>query len=604
MRYFFQLFMVLFLSINCISQNKKELRVMSLSGTDSVVEGRTTINTVKVFGKAKNKEDFSPPIMQGWPKTIGVNYYFAPSRGLLFVDLDGDARMEIIRPSTNGMVYIWRYNGTNFPGWPKRIGNYCQYAAAAADLDGDGYKEVLIPVRGITSGGGIYVYRYNGTAFPGWPKKYYVANSPCAADLDGDGRLEVIVLERKWPYGYVHVYRYNGTAFPGRWPYKLDHVPTGTPAVGDVDGDGIPEIVCMSYNSLYVFKPNGTLLSGFPYNVSQKHKANFSYQSPALADLDGDGKLEIAVCCHKTGSGCYVFKYNGKLLSGWPKLFGGTWSYSPPTIADINNDGKFEILAGRAGGGYTRPVLYAWDSSGKLISGFPVSRVGGAEGPIAVCDFDCDGMFEIFFDSNVMDSTTGKGWLSCVDAKGKIKPGFPIRVPGFTYMNGATVGDVDGDGKLELGVVSSTRSQGYVTLFKLPSTSSIPGKRLWKTYHEGNARRGLALESDRFLITGYAKTGSKINLEIYGNKGNLGIVLLGLGTGIYKTPYGIFRLSINRPVFVMHSTIFGSSGLSYVQYPIPASPVFKGIKLPMQGIEANITNYYIKLLQMQLIVIF
>ncbi len=542
-----------------------------------------------------------PVLMKGWPKTIQAASYFAPQRGLLFADLDQDGRMEVIRSSTNGMVYVWRSDGSAFPGWPKATIGSGQIVPTAADLDGDGTLEILVPTRGLTKGGMLYVFRANGSNFPGWPKSLSgnnVSGGVVAADLDGDGKLEVIAQERAWPVGYVHVFRYDGSRFPGSWPFKLDHVPTGTPAVGDVDGDGKPEIVCLSYNSLFVLDASGKVKPGFPYNLSKKNNARFSYQSPALGDLTGDGKLEIAVCAHWTGSGCYVFRWNGTLLPGWPNTFGGKWSYCPPTLADIDGDGRLDVLAGRRIDGATGYVLYAWKAAGGLLPGFPTVNRGSAESPITVADIDGDGVMEIFHGSNLMDSATGKGWLHCVDAKGKVEPGFPLRVPGFTYMNGATLGDVDGDGVLEMGVVSYNKSNVTVALYKLPGPR-IPGRILWKTYHEGNARRGRQGESDRFSLVGKAAPGGTLRMEFHGKPADRVFALLGLGVGV--TPLGslgVLRLDPKRPVFLFKNFLVGSSGRVYSTFSIPNNPALSGGFLAFQGLDVRPATGGARLLQM------
>ncbi len=543
-----------------------------------------------------------PVLMKGWPKTVGGTRGFAPQRGLVFADLDQDGRMEVIRSSTNGMVYVWRYDGSSFPGWPRSVTGMGQIVPTVADLDGDGRKEILVPTRGWTRGGRIYVFRSDGSNFPGWPKSLSgnnVSGGITAADLDGDGKLEVIAQERAWPAGYVHVFRWNGTKFPGAWPFKLDHVPTGTPAVGDVDGDGRPEIVCLSYNSLFVLDSSGKVKPGFPYDVSKKHNANFSYQSPALGDLTGDGKLEIALCCHKAGSGCYVFRWNGKLLPGWPNTFGGKWSYCPPTLADLDGDGKLEVIAGRRIDFATGALLYAWKGGGGLLPGFPTTNKGSAESPLTVADLDGDGVMEILHGSNLVDSTTGKGWLHCVDAKGKVEPGFPLRVPGFTYMNGATLGDVDGDGILEMGVVSYDRnSRVTISLYKFPGPK-VPGRILWKTYHEGNARRGRQGESDRFSLLGKASPGGTLRMEFHSARSHRVFALLGLDVGL--TPLGkigVLRLSTNRPIFLFRSFLVGAGGRVYSTFQVPANPALSGSFLAFQGLDLDPASGSARLLQM------
>ena len=95
---------------------------------------------------------------------------------------------------------------------------------------------------------------------------------------------------------------------------------------------------------------------------------------------------------------------------------------------------------------------------------------------------------EVFADHNIMVGE--QGYLFGVDASGNDLPGFPLRPTGFTYMNGATIGDVDGDGDYELGVLSNGDYTTDVNLYDLPDTyAATTGD--WKVYHGRNSRGGL-----------------------------------------------------------------------------------------------------------------
>jgi len=113
---------------------------------------------------------------------------------------------------------------------------------------------------------------------------------------------------------------------------------------------------------------------------------------------------------------------------------------------------------------------------------------GGSEGPLTVADIDGDGVNEIFADHNIAEG--GLGYLLGVDANGQDLPGFPLRPTGFTYMNGATIGDVDGDGDYELGVLSYEDYVVHVNLYDLPGHYRA-SSRDWKVYHARNHRGGL-----------------------------------------------------------------------------------------------------------------
>lgn len=164
------------------------------------------------------------------------------------------------------------------------------------------------------------IVRYNHDSVCGFPLELgSSATSPALVDIDGDGFLEVIVATFD---GEVHVIGYdeesNCWALRDGFPVELPYV-NGMPqsiyssaAVGDLDGDGYPEIVCSTMaGRIYVVRGDGNLhtdedgdpapfFDGFPVSADPRPAddiwlGNGFQGSPVLADLDADGALEIIV---------------------------------------------------------------------------------------------------------------------------------------------------------------------------------------------------------------------------------------------------------------------------------------------------------------------
>jgi len=465
---------------------------VNLTGPADSIPGATYWETVPVSFIPAPTDELHP--LPGWPKKVTFNPSFAPARGITLADLDNDHRLEVIMPSTAGQLHVWRYDGSYYPNWPKSFSYMGQYAAAAADIDLNGQIEIVICTRGMTTGGSVYVFDRNGNVKPGWPFTGLVngnfADSPTLADIDGDDTLEIIVGERDWPIGHLHVLRHNGIEQPGAWPCSLDHVPALGAAVGDINRDGEPEIVYASYNSLYVFQHDGTILPGWP--VTGLNGAKFSYQSPALADIDGDDTLEIIVAMHQGTQGVYVFRYDGTIMNGWPYPF-PRWSYCPPTVADLYLNHDLKVLCGLSGvmsGGAA--VLYGFDDDGSVLNGFPVYQPNGdaAEGNITVADIDGDNDMEIIFTSNLMTSDT-LGFLYAVHHDGTPVPGWPLRPRGWTYLNGATVADVDGDDTMDIIAVTYDNGNTMSVYIWETNVQFSRERWQWQTYQFDMARTGL-----------------------------------------------------------------------------------------------------------------
>ncbi|MCD4730365.1 MAG: hypothetical protein K8R74_07185, partial [Bacteroidales bacterium] len=90
--------------------------------------------------------DVIPEQMPGWPQSMVVPSYYAPS-GVSLADVDEDGFLEIISACTDGSVHVWDYQGNELPGWPKTGLNVIQSKAAVGDIDPD-YPGLEILVAG------------------------------------------------------------------------------------------------------------------------------------------------------------------------------------------------------------------------------------------------------------------------------------------------------------------------------------------------------------------------------------------------------------------------------------------------------------------------
>src|SRR5262249_27684803 len=134
-------------------------------------------------------------------------------------------------------------------------------------------------------------------------------SSPAIGNIDGDPDLEIVMTDVA---GNLYAWKPDGTNVPG-FPKNYGIAFYNSPVLGDVDGDGAVDIVAIHQsgsNNLHVLRGDGTELPGFPVNVTLKSPSGLS-PSPALADLDGDGKLEIVIGSNEydpTQSKLYVYR--------------------------------------------------------------------------------------------------------------------------------------------------------------------------------------------------------------------------------------------------------------------------------------------------------
>ena len=183
----------------------------------------------------------------GWPLESGIGG-FEPD--FLWLHLGGAgaaAAPEGCDPGTPQLVArngarLWAFcaSGAALPGWGRDFGAPLTAALGAGDPDGDGYPEVLTQSEASWVG---FVNR-TGDFSPGWPVRGtdepFATGSPAlAADVDGDGVGELVAMNAS---GIVQALRRDGKKPPG-WPLASGAGAKGAPAAGDLDRDGLLEVV-------------------------------------------------------------------------------------------------------------------------------------------------------------------------------------------------------------------------------------------------------------------------------------------------------------------------------------------------------------------------
>lgn len=231
-------------------------------------------------------------------------------------DLDGDGYKEIICGSSDGHVYVWQHDGKPYLRSPffSRPGQMLNCSPTICDLDGDGEKEILVTTRN-TNLSYIYAIRQDGSCVGNFDSNAstpacipYVSNCiehPLSVgDVNGDGRLEVVALG----YDCVRIWSDAGELLINRsLPGLLteSYINLTCPLLADVDGDDAIDIVFHQDNLIYALHNDGTDITGFPLSTADKMD-----NGVCVSDVDGDGKNEI-IAADKSGN-IYAWKTNGK----------------------------------------------------------------------------------------------------------------------------------------------------------------------------------------------------------------------------------------------------------------------------------------------------
>jgi GH25 family lysozyme M1 (1,4-beta-N-acetylmuramidase) len=261
-------------------------------------------------------------------------------------DVNGDGRPDLIARNPDGTLVVYPHNATTTIGtgsWAlsTTVGTGWQEMTAllAADVDGDGRPDLIAR----TPAGNLVVYPHNATdtigtgmwhapattVGTGWASK----TALLVGDVNGDGRPDLIARN---PDGTLVVYPHNATSTigTGTWAGAVS-VGTGWQGkeallLGDVDGDGRPEIVARDADgTLVVYPHNATTAIGTGTWHAPATSVGTGWQGKdalLLGDVDGDGTLDIIA--RNAGTGVLVvYPHNPTTAIGT-----GTWHAPATTV--------------------------------------------------------------------------------------------------------------------------------------------------------------------------------------------------------------------------------------------------------------------------------
>lgn len=435
-----------------------------------------------------NRDALTP--MPGFPLSFSSNTTYKPMRGLALADLNNDGADEIILCHNEEINVI---DGQGNVLWTHPlVGGMAQYPAAVGDINKDGILEIVSLTAYGNARGGINVFDASGNVLMATvTNNNPLICAPVLADLNNDGELEIIFCGRGKASASIsagiHAWNLQGEEMEG-FPFELPSTPAFTPTLADIDGDGFLEMFVSTISALYCVSHTGEEM----YRVDSEEAYKYSYQSPLVVDFEGDGNWSLVGACHGDNPNHYVRDARtGEYRSGWPKPV-SYWTYSAPTV--VKNADKHAIFMGVSGEG---EVFYQYDIEGNVAPGFPLNLTSGVEGFISAADIDDDGENEIITDFNLMDGDIG--YIRAWEMDGtEVTDGFPIRPQGLSYMNGANFGDIDGDGMLEIVTLTYVQNFSpddpvYVTAYALnqPIENLVYG-----TYKGSNDRMGWIREEE------------------------------------------------------------------------------------------------------------
>lgn len=240
-------------------------------------------------------------------------------------DLNGDGKLEIAVAYANGTVSVFNNQGYFLPGWPQNTGDDV-WALAADDLDGDGRQEIIAGL-GVTHSVSLYVYGCDGNLKPGWPQAS------------------------------------QGGALPASY---MDGIYTNGIATGDLDSDGLPEIIMPTDNYfINAFNGDGTpVMVGSSFQSSPQDRFSFGGRIPwGAVGLYEDYSRELK---RDNGGWGLGVDYESLAQKGRAGTYGPSMTASMARYVDVDGDGRSEVvvtalIADRTGA-FQNPGIRDWAS--------------------------------------------------------------------------------------------------------------------------------------------------------------------------------------------------------------------------------------------------
>jgi hypothetical protein len=362
-------------------------------------------------------------------------------------DFDGDGKMDVLVDalvSGYSGFSVFR-NTTAGPGNALTFASPVSVSARAqgngwaaglyvADFDGDGKADVIYSVimgQYSTRAQKDSIHYFHNTCSPGTISFQETGGMSGTllslgkvADFDGDGKPDIVGFGSDPVSGAQEVYLLRNTSSPGNIsfaaPLQLNpnsYLDGDDLAVGDLDGDGKIDIAVTTDYGPVLFRNTGSVGSpSFSYADLSDQSRSIYYEGPSIAmgDLDGDGKADIVIG-DPVDDQVVVFRNTSSngTLSLDPRVVYATnpaphGSFAPnlTVIADVNYDGKPDIVQLNNGTQYISVLLNQLPAStAPTVTSFSPAT-GGAGTQVTITGTNLTGVDSVSFGGVAVKSFT------------------------------------------------------------------------------------------------------------------------------------------------------------------------------------------------------
>ncbi len=470
---------------------------------------------------------------------------FDGGSNVVIVDVDGDGKLDVAGVAETASNGVWWRNpgGDAMGAWTETfispsIGG--AYALAAADFDFDGdidfvtggrstqrtdwwentagngsaWTQHLIetstgPARSVATGdingdGWIDTIMNTDGRLEWWRNESIHRNSPFlqtrnvdlaaagafdleAADMDRDGDLDLVGSAQT--ADQIMLYRNtsgDGTAFT---PVPVATGFDGARAIelGDVDGDGHPDVVGAAQNAGDLIWWRNVGGTGTTFTATTIDASFAGARDVKLADIDGDGDLDVAAAGFDADELAFYRNANGD-GSLWNKITALSFFNEASSVdaGDIDGDGDIDLI----GASFANDTLaWARNSTGDGSSWSEQLIVNSFDGASAVrlADVDSDGDLDVVAVAELGDEVA---WFENASPGNGSVWTFHSIATGIDGARGVAVADLDQDGAIDVVATQGNGAGRVIGYLNLLGNGSA-----WSTVSIDNAFAGAALVS-------------------------------------------------------------------------------------------------------------
>ncbi len=353
--------------------------------------------------------------------------------------------------------------------------------ATLGDGDNDGANEVVAFSAGGIGLMSLRQLNSNLAAVPtGFSRTDYTTgpspNAVSSGDFDGDGKFDLVVANAN--SNSVSIF-HNTTAAVGTISYsaKVDYPVGVTPvgvAVGDLDGDGKLDVAVANLNSnkISALRNTSAAIGAISFAAKEDFETGLYPWSVAIGDLDGDGKADLALSNSSSntisvlrntsaGTGNIGFATKVDYASG-----ASPWIIA---IGELDGDGKLDLAVANTNDNTVSVFKNTSTGAGNITYAPKVDyTVGSFPRSVIINDLNADGKADLAVTNQASNTVS---ILRNTTAAGTINFATKVDYATGTGPWSMAKGDLYGNGKVDLAI--GNYNNGTVTVLK--NTSTGPG---------------------------------------------------------------------------------------------------------------------------------